>query len=989
MKFLFAGLFFIGSLFLAFSLGRDWQIAFIGIATIIGYLLGSVFSLQKELTSLRDALAEDWAQRNAESTHVEEASATDLQSPVESSKSVDTEEFINTQSTQTKLVKEAAEDQQQEYLDTIDQAATSVTPDNVTNVRAANQQAAPETISDSVSVSGSATNAISDAYVPPVEAVAEDNVFETVGAKIKEYFMGGNLFVRIGIIILFFGVSFLLKYVSDRGFFPIEYRLIGVVIGAMVLLGLGWRLRHKNETYALLLQGAGIGILYLDIFAAFSMYKLIAPTLAFVLLFVVSMLSAALAVLQDSKSLAVLGFSGGFLAPVLASSGSNNHVSLFSYYAVLNVAIVAIAWFKAWRPLNLLGFAFTFVIGTVWGVLRYDDTKFATTEPFLIIFFLFYVLIAVLFALRQPPKLRGYVDGTLLFGVPLAASALQYSLVKDFEYGVSISSFAMGLFYLVLSWFVWKRKGDGLKLLSEAFLALGVIFASMAIPFALAPTQTAAAWALEGAGLLWLGSRQNRLSVRTFGLILQVGAGMIFLARFKYVADLKPFMNGHFISSMMLAVAGIISARLLIKEFEGRRVWEKGISPVILGWGLLWLFGGFVFQFVAHYDFKWMTSNLLILSAVVSIGFTLAAKRFKPEWNHAWTVASGLFVLVILLGLSQVGTTSFQSVYHPSQWNGWIAWPIVFAAFYFHLYKLQQHQIFQRIQPIFHSLLLILLVSLITIEGSWWLNKQLTSSSAWINIWYAIPATLTLWMIIKAKFWPFSTHQQTYRQQTGLAFAAYLALWSLMALVSKGQSEPLPWIPLLNPTDIMTVIVFISLFKWWRTSELGKELGNTGLSTNHTPERNVFNQRALIIGFAALVFLWLNFTLFRVAHHWFGIKYDPDVLFYSTWVQTSVSILWALSGVLLTLYSSKKQIRVLWVTGAVLLGLVVLKLFVIDLAALGSLGRVVSFLVVGVLLTSIGYFAPLPDKPESTTEPKEKPKEKPNEEKSNEDKSNA
>ncbi|KAG1660511.1 hypothetical protein GQR58_022037 [Nymphon striatum] len=561
MKFLFAGIFLVVSVMLSFSLGsREWQLAFIGLSTIVGFLLGQVLGLSKELKSLRNALAEDWAQRNAESTQASEAQQVTSAESTSAEKFEERDDFNATAETQTSSA--PLNEQQQEYVETITQAADNVLPDSTIN-----QQAISESIDNAVSVSSNAADTSSDTYVPPVNAVVEDNILE--------------------------------------------------------------------KTYALLLQGAGIGILYLDIFAAFSMYKLIEPTLAFVLLFVVSMLSAALAVLQDSKSLAVLGFSGGFLAPVLASSGSNNHISLFSYYAVLNVAIVAIAWFKAWRPLNLLGFAFTFIIGTVWGVLRYDDSKFATTEPFLIIFFLFYVLIAVLFALRQPPKLRGYVDGTLLFGVPLAASALQYSLVKDFEYGVSISSFAMGLFYIVLSWFVWKRKGDGLKLLSEAFLALGVIFASMAIPFALAPTQTAAAWALEGAGLLWLGSRQNRLSVRAFGLILQFGAGLIFLARFNYIADLKPFMNGHFISTMMMAVAGIISARLLIKEFEGRRVWEKGISPIVLGWGLLWLFGGFVFQLLEHYDFKWMTSNLLILSALISLGFTFAATRLKPQWTHA------------------------------------------------------------------------------------------------------------------------------------------------------------------------------------------------------------------------------------------------------------------------------------------------------------------------------------------------------------------
>jgi len=171
---------------------------------------------------------------------------------------------------------------------------------------------------------------------------------------------------------------------------------------------------------------------------------------------------------------------------------------------------------------------------------------------------------------------------------------------------------------------------------------------------------------------------------------------------------------------------------------------------------------------------------------------------------------------------------------------------------------------------------------------------------------------------------------------------------------------------LLNPLDIMLVIVFISLFKWWRSSELG----NLALASNYSPENKGFNKRLLVISFAALVFLWLNFTLFRIAHHWFGIAYEADVLFRSNWVQTAVSILWALSGVLLTLYSSRKNIRLLWVTGAVLLGLVVLKLFVIDLAALGSLGRVISFLVVGALLTSIGYFAPLPDKSEDSFDTK-------------------
>ena len=108
---------------------------------------------------------------------------------------------------------------------------------------------------------------------------------------------------------------------------------------------------------------------------------------------------------------------------------------LFSYYALLNAGILGIAWFKAWRVLNLLGFAFTFIVGTVWGVTRYRPELFATTEPFLVLFFLFYVAIAVLYALRRPVELRNYVDAGLVFGTPLVAAGLQSGLIRHIEYG--------------------------------------------------------------------------------------------------------------------------------------------------------------------------------------------------------------------------------------------------------------------------------------------------------------------------------------------------------------------------------------------------------------------------------------------------------------------------------------------------------------------------------------------------------------------------
>lgn len=870
------------------GLGTEW----VGLvmAGCIGYLFGQTSQLHKSLEHLRSAMAKDWEQRNRQNTVRENQPVIALETPPP-------------------------------------------------------VQTAQPTIMDAPKVLPASTPPPAKTYEPQPVTPSAPGFADKLSAYVKAYFTGGNLFVRIGILVLFVGVSFLLKLVSEKGLLPIEYRLAGVAAGAVLLLGFGWRLRNSKPVYALLLQGAAIGVLYLDVFAAFSLYGLIPSGFAFGLLFVISMLAAALAVLQDAHSLAMLGFCGGFIAPLLVSSGSGNYVGLFSYYAILNVAIAVIAWFKAWRPLNLLGFAFTFVIASLWGADNYTPDKFSTTEPFLVFFFLLYVGIAVLYALRQPPRLKGYVDGSLLFGVPLAASGLQYSMLKDTEYGVAVSALCMGVLYILLSRFVWRRKGEELRLLSEAFLALGVIFTSLAIPFALAPAHTAAAWALEGLGLLWLGSRQNRLSVRVFGMLLQAGAalfvaygllGSLFTSSFR---NQYAFINAAFISTSLMAIAGVGSAWLLQRVFAGRRGGERIMSPLFLLWGLGWLYGGFLIEFDQHLDGHWLLSNLLLLSAFVSLGFGLWA--LKSRWLDALRVAFALLPVMALLFLPMLD--------QPARPGGWLVWPLAFAVLYglyFRKDKTPDFGISQSWYDLWHSGTFLLLLAWITVKGFDLLDGVFADVTFVLAAWVVLPALAGWWWLIRAGHWPLSLHRDAYQRLVGRVLAAYLLLWVIVAVISSADVSPLPWLPLFNPADSLSVIVLISLFHGWRSN------------------RAIFPAQAdgryLLAGAAALLFLWLNTTLFRVAHHWGGIPYRLDMLLENSFVQTAISVLWALTGVLVTVFASRRQWRKLWIAGSILLGIVVLKLFLVDLSQLGSLARVLSFMIVGSLMISIGYFAPLP-----------------------------
>jgi uncharacterized membrane protein len=390
---------------------------------------------------------------------------------------------------------------------------------------------------------------------PPREPSAIDNAIAGFMAWLK----GGNQLARIGIVILFLGAAFLLKYANERGMIPVELYFIAAALGGFALLIVGWRLRERRADYAQLLQGGAIAILYLTVFAATRLYQLLPPTLAFGLLAIIAVASAVLAVAQDALSLAVIGTAGGFLAPILVSTGSGNYVALFTYYALLNLGVFAVAWFKTWRVLNVLGFVFTFTITGLWRANSYNQADLWTADAFLMLFFLMYVAVSILNCVRQPPNLKGYVSGSLVFGLPVVAFTIHATMIARIEYGLAWSAFALGAFYLLLGWTLFLTRRETFRLLVEAFAALGVIFASLAIPLAFDTRTTAAMWAVEGAGLLWLGVRQERKLPRLFGTLLQAGGGVGYLIGLDSMRSTQPILNTAYLGSAMLAVSGIFS----------------------------------------------------------------------------------------------------------------------------------------------------------------------------------------------------------------------------------------------------------------------------------------------------------------------------------------------------------------------------------------------------------------------------------------------
>lgn len=391
---------------------------------------------------------------------------------------------------------------------------------------------------------------------------------ESLPAPLARLLFGGNTLVKAGVLILFLGLAFLLRYTAERVTVPVELRYAGVAMMGVVLLGLGWFLRKRRRDYALILQGMAIGVFYLTTLSAMKMHALVSPEAGFGFMFLVSVLSAILAVLQNAPMLAIVAALEGFATPVLTATGENRPMGLFTYMAVLDVGICLVAWFNAWRVLNLIGFVGTFTLALGWADKYYTDAQYGIVQPFLIFYFVLFALIGLFFArktLQQAQaeegpltslKRVGRVDSALVFGNPVTAFGLQYMLVRHTEFGAAFSALAVGFFYLLLARLVFSRAKQGLALLAEAYVIVAAIFATLAIPLGLEGIWTGAAWAVEGAGMYWLGIRQQRPYARGFAYVVMLGAAYKLLHGTYINPEVgQPLLQGSWLGPVLLALS--------------------------------------------------------------------------------------------------------------------------------------------------------------------------------------------------------------------------------------------------------------------------------------------------------------------------------------------------------------------------------------------------------------------------------------------------
>lgn len=533
-----------------------------------------------------------------------------------------------------------------------------------------------------------------------------------------------------------------------------------------------------------------------------------------------------------------------------------------------------------------------------------------------------------------------------MFGNPLISLLLQGALLSWDGHGLALSALAAAMIYIAIAYVA--RRHPAMRLLRDTWAVLAVAFATLAVPLALRADVTGSIFALEGAGLIWLGLRQQRPLARWSGLALQGFAAVALLFdRSRHVYEtVQPLLNRAFISAVLLTLAGFASSRLYARN-GGERATSRLLAVLLYGWGVLWWAVACVPEIHRFVPTQWRFAAWFGWFALNAWGAAEAARRRLPhELGLALSFSPAAWMGAMLLLVLGAGTLDVQPLHG---WNlvsvlvsaalGWrslvclreFAWPGALA----------------QLAWLWRWVLLGVVAIALELDRLRWL------SSSWLLLLSFVPMLLAFALARwrpRVLAPPSTASMAQWLPLLRYSLLAALGVLGLWALFQAGDAAPLAFLSLLNPLELLLLLIGGAVAGWLLDPTLPSALRSW---------------RAPVLGGLVLV-LVTDFALRGV--HQLGDVPWSDALADSSLAQMSLTLAWSVLGLLAWVWGSRRGHRLLWLAGAVLLGVVLAKLILVDRRHLGNLFGIGSFIAFGLLCSAIGYLAPAPPRRLSSTE---------------------
>jgi len=453
--------------------------------------------------------------------------------------------------------------------------------------------------------------------------------------------IGTRWVVWIGGLALALGGFFLVRYSIEAGLLGPDVRVFLGGVFALALLGAGEWMRRKEITADIaalpianipaILTAAGTAVAFATVYAAYALYDFIAPATAFILLGLVALGTLAAALLHG-PALAGLGVIGAFATPLLVSSREPDYWALYTYLAVVTAAALGLARIRLWRWLAVA----TIALALLW-TLPCLDCGPATVAPHV-----FHVVAGLMIAALL--VVCGFMFGP----------AIEDGRIEPIS-SVSLAAYLLGATAIVLA----SRHADA-AMIAFAVLVAATLFIAWRAPAATGAVAAAAAfvfvvfaeWAVRGnpdllvvpgGALPGMGGP----AITDQSVKLHLIAAAIFATGFGGAGFLSQGRSSSAIIPVMWSAAGVFTPlALLIALYARIAHFDRSIPFAILAIALAAAFGSAT-EVLARRDNR---PGLMISTAVFATG-TLGALAL------ALTFALEKGWLTIALALMSLGTS--------------------------------------------------------------------------------------------------------------------------------------------------------------------------------------------------------------------------------------------------------------------------------------------------------------------------------------------
>ncbi|MEP6803613.1 MAG: DUF2339 domain-containing protein, partial [Flavobacterium sp.] len=677
-------------------------------------------------------------------------------------------------------------------------------------------------------------------------------------------FIGENLINKIGVLILVLGISYFVKYAIDKDWINEPARVgIGVLCGVLVM-GIAHKLRKNYAAFSSVIVAGAIAIFYFTIGIAFHDYHLFNQTVAFSIMVIITAFSALISLSYDRLELAVLSLIGGFAVPFMVSTGEGNYVVLFTYIIILNIGILALAYYKKWNLVNIIAYIFTVLLYGAWLSRDISSEKPHYLGAFIFgfAFYFIFILMNIINNIRSKgefskTQLTILASNTFLFyGAGMAILSHYHPELKG------VFTTVLAVLNLIYAWVLYKKFDLDQK---AAYLLIGLTltFITLAIPIQFEGNYITLFWAAEAVLLLWL-SQKSKISSYRFGSII-VHVLMIF----SLIMDWNKYYRGNLPLNII-------------------------INPIFIT-GLFASFSLFAVWYLLKNESQNTTEN------PTSFNIVFNTEKYKES-----LLATGLLI-TYLTGLFEI---IFQSNSHIQSIYSSISLPIVYHLLYSAVFS--SIMISKKTASGYQAAIVIIIANIV-LFAFWFSNypflehKEIISSGTgksiafylhYISLAITIYAACQLFLISR-KF-EFTFFKSRYFMWVAAFFIVYIASSEVMLHGLVVMNSP------VTPHDIQTSPMFASY-------------------KSNLPYLRDF-----------------------IADDFIGLSETKII-------KTGFPVLWGVLAFVFLIIGIKKQYKSLRIIALTLLGLTILKLFLYDISNISETGKIISFILLGILILIISF----------------------------------